>query len=105
MCKPILTDTICGLPVAQLKKPTPAEIAGLFANLTDDDMAEFFVAVRLIADTWDGSPGMTFWSCGGHLAECPGAQDSYAIGLIEDILSGFKCRQKRLNTRPLAERT
>lgn len=82
MCKPILSDTICGIPLGAFsRKPTPAEIAGLFCALDDDSMAEFFVAVAKIAETWDGSAGMQWHATGKHLATCDGACDGAEVVL------------------------
>lgn len=72
MCKPVIADTICGIPVASFsRKPTPGELASLFCAMSDDDMAEFFVAVDQIAETFEGTPGMQWWYTGRHLAMCP----------------------------------
>jgi len=100
MCKPTITDTICGVPVSSFKKPaTPAEIAGLFCALNDEQQAEFFVAVKQIADSWEGGlgMGMQFWSAGGHLAECDGARSVDAIEVVKELAAGFehRCRCPR----------
>ena len=98
MCKTEIVYTFCGIPVSSFKqRPTPSEIAAAFCHLTDDRMAEFFVAVRAIEATWDykplGWPGAQWEKTGEHMAECPGSLDSNAIGIVEGILEGYKYRQ------------
>lgn len=100
MCKPIITDTICGIAVTSLKQEaTATEIAGLFCKLSDDEMAEFFVAVDAISKTWESSYGGPRWQwekTGEHMAECPGACESDAIQVIEGILEGYRYKQEKM---------
>lgn len=102
MCKAIITDTIFGVPTSAFKgDATPSEIAGLFCHLSDDEMAEFFVAVDKISRAWEGNGASWQWhKTGEHMAECLGSCESSAISIIEDILSGYKYRQD--HPKPLA---
>lgn len=89
MCKPEITDTIFGFPLSAVKgQASPSEVAGLFCLLSDEEMAEFFVAVDRIAETWGGTPGMQWWTTGRHLAECEGACG--AGRALEEIYTSFK---------------
>ncbi len=90
MCKTEIVNTICGVPVANFAvKPTPSEIAGLFCELTDDQMAEFFVAVNGISKTWPGDSHYQFYLAGKHLAECSEAQACGAAGVVEALNDGY----------------
>jgi hypothetical protein len=99
MCKPTIVDTICGLPVKTLMRPTPSELAGLFCSLSDEEQAEFFAAVHVVGETWrdekgGGSPGLQWYFIGKHLAECEGACGADYV--IEEMMSGVRRgREKR----------
>ncbi len=105
MCTPIIVDTICGVPVAALKRDaTPAEIAGLFCALSDDQMAEFFTTVKAISETWKSTYGGSSWQweqAGKHMAECPGSCEHNAIEVVEGILNGYKWRRERMEREAL----
>jgi hypothetical protein len=85
MCKPVVANTICGLPKSKLQRATASEIAGLFCDLSDDEMAEFFEAVATEArDVWDGNPDLQWMMTGEHLVTC---KDACGLGaeMIEKL--------------------
>lgn len=101
MCKPVISPTICGLPLDTFKrKPTPAELAYSFSELNDDQQAEFFVIVdHIVQETWGGTTGGMQWHfVGDHLAECPDAEGGRFI--VESIYESMKGRLERLAIDP-----
>lgn len=101
MCKPIITQTMCGEPLESFKRmPTPAELAVAFCDMDDREQAEFFVAVAAVGETWEGGFGQWHqWSeVGQHLAECPGAVGGQKV--IENMHVGLEYRRAHPKTAP-----
>jgi len=96
MCESVITETLCGIPVAAFKtRPSAAELGTAFSHLSDDEMAEFFVTVQAAAAAWPKGkgccgPSYQWFLTGEHMAECPGSCESNAISIIEGILEGYK---------------
>ena len=94
MCCPVPVTTICGLEKEALRKPTPSEIAGLFCDLSDDDMAEFFEAVAAYARTWKDCAANQWYYTGKHLVECDEACGEGAA-VIEGIMHGIEVGRRK----------
>jgi hypothetical protein len=94
MCCPTPVTTICGLEKASLRKPTPSEIAGLFCDLNDDEMAEFFEAVAAYARTWNDPACNQWYYTGKHLVECDEACGEGAA-IIEGMMDGIEAGRRK----------
>jgi hypothetical protein len=59
-----------------------------FAHLTDEQQADFFVAVAKISSTWPYGGGSQWWYVGRHLRDCSCSTDE-ARELVREIGRGI----------------
>lgn len=68
---------------------TPEMAAQAFADMNDDEQAQFFVnAARIAAETYEGSPQSQWIRIGDHLATCKCSSDA-GRELIRSIQYGM----------------
>lgn len=70
-----------------------AQIAQAFAEMDDEEQAQFFIEVAKIASTWDGRTFQQWYSVGRHLATCECSNDE-ARELVQELAQGVnsQCR-------------
>lgn len=73
------------------------ELALLFADMTDDDQAQFFVEVAKIMETWGPQKHMQAYYIGRHLATCT-CSSFEARELIENIHEAILVNNHLQNT-------
>lgn len=65
-----------------------------FCELSDEEMADFFIAVsRHAAATFTGDPGHQWWLVGKHLVTCACGTDE-ARGLVEELNNGIRAGRR-----------
>jgi hypothetical protein len=68
---------------------TPAQLAEIFCDWGDEDMAQFFIECAKIASMWDAGGFLQWRLTGGHLRDCACSTDD-ARELVREIAAGME---------------
>ncbi len=58
------------VPAVAIIEVSPLKLAEWFADMGDEDQAQFFIEVAHIAETWEGTNMDQWYAVGRHLTTC-----------------------------------
>ncbi len=88
------------MPKIEFKSTTEVEVdmetlAQCFANMNDEDQAQFFIEVAKIAESWSAFRAESqWWYVGRHLATCRCSTDS-ARDMIRSLADAINLKQEQ----------